>query len=145
MAPVDDGPQRLLTGIDRARAGREDGEPVVEPLQQLGHVHRPDACRGQFDRQRERVDPRADLGDDRWVELAGVQVGSRKLGPLDEQPHGRIGGEWGQRPDRLTGDTQGLTARCQHHEVRARLEELVHGLGRSVHDVLAVVEHEQMG
>ena len=85
----------------------------------------------------------ADLGDDRFVELAGVEVGRRDVGPLDEQADRSVGTERGQRPDDLAGDTQRLTARRQHDQVGARIEELVHGLRRGVHDVLAVVEDER--
>jgi hypothetical protein len=37
VAPVDDGPQGLLPVVDAARPGREQPEPVVQPIGDLLH------------------------------------------------------------------------------------------------------------
>ena len=64
VAPIDDGTQRLLSGQGRARPARQQAEPIVEPRGDLGERERPGTGRRQLDRQRQPVEPSADLGDD---------------------------------------------------------------------------------
>ncbi len=52
VAPVDAHPQRLLAVGRRSTAAREQPEPVGQPFEDLIDRHRPQPCRGEFDRQR---------------------------------------------------------------------------------------------
>ena len=63
VGPVDRGGEALVAGLRGAR-GPGEQVAVVEPLGDLGGAHRPGARGGQFDAERQPVEPSADLGDD---------------------------------------------------------------------------------
>jgi hypothetical protein len=65
VAPVDRAANGLLAGRQVARAAGEERQRVCQAGQQRLGREQLDACRGQLDRQRQAVQPLADLGD-RW-------------------------------------------------------------------------------
>ena len=132
MAPRDRRPQRRLAGIGVA-AAPEQVEPGAEPLEDLRGRERLRARGRQLDRERERVEPPAQLGD---------LVGRVELRPLAEQRHRLGGGERRHRELDLAVDAQALAARDEDGEVRARGDERGQ-LGRRRDDLLEVVDEEQ--
>ncbi len=63
VAPVDRGPQRLVAGDGRPTATGQEAEPVVQAGRDLLDRQRPDTGRRKLDRQRDAVEPAAELGD----------------------------------------------------------------------------------
>ena len=102
----------------------------LEPLGDLLDRQRPHARRGQLDRERDAVQPPADLGDRRGVlRRSGRSAGCDGTRAVDEQAHrlvlpqaSRGGGRRrepgtasdGTRPGGLAGDAQRLAAGRQH-------------------------------
>ena len=76
VAPGDGVAQRLLAGREIARAAGQQRQPALQPAQHRLGRQQPDAGRRQLDRQRQAVQPGADLGHGR-----GVLVGQREVGP----------------------------------------------------------------
>ena len=153
------------------------GEPARAPLDRaaqaqvpVGQIHRvavqiPDLsqhlrrclgaqpCRGQFQGQRQTVEPTAQRGH-----RSGVFAGDRETRPdggsaFDEQPHGRIGGQprriitvrsgqWGQRPQMFAPQPQRQPARHQDGQAWASGQQRGNGGGRRGH-VLEGVQHQQ--
>ena len=64
VAPVDRGPQRLLACRSVGGAADEEGEPLVEALEDGLRRQQPDAGGCQLDRERQAVESGADRGDD---------------------------------------------------------------------------------
>jgi hypothetical protein len=54
-----------------------------------------------------------------------------------------LAGRERQRPIHLTGDAKGLSAGSEHPEMRARVKMRIHQVCRCLHEVLAVVHHEE--
>ncbi len=143
VGPVEGGPQRLVPRRGGARAALEDAERVVEPLRQLPDRQHPDPGRGQLDRQRQPVEPGANLGDGL---LVGVGDGERRRhlpGPVLEQ-HGRVGpAKRRYRPGPLALDAEGLAAGREDAERGAVGEQALGQARAGGREVLAVVQHEQ--
>jgi hypothetical protein len=111
---------------------------------------------GELDRQREPVEPRADLGDRGGVLVAHAEVGLGSLRPLDEQGHRLVLGErlqarevrrvgHGQRRDEVLAlpvDPQGAAARHEHDELRGCAQQLAHQRG-GIGELLEVVQDEE--
>ena len=97
VAPVDDGPQRLLAGQRGARPAGEQAEPVVEPGGDLRDRERPGAGGGQLDGERQPVEPGADVGDDAVGVVGEVRAARR--------PPGRGPGRGARRRRRASGGT----------------------------------------
>ena len=137
-----------------AAAGVQDGEPVVQPAQDLFEGERPQPDRGQLDGQRQPVQPPADRRH-RVLVLAGEGEGR----------HGRSRafGEEGHRRERCPATRH---PRIRHRQRRYRenvfagrredfpagdkdpcrvdlAQQDVRQLRAGVHQVLAVVQHEQ--
>ena len=75
VAPVDQRPQRLLAGQRRAAAAGQQPEAVVQPRRDLLHRQRLHPRRRQLDRQRDAVQPLADLRHGRRVLLRECELG----------------------------------------------------------------------
>ena len=82
-APVDERVERLLARDRGPAAAGEQPEPVTEPLRDVVRRHRRDPRRGELDRERDPVEPPADLRDRRDV---GIASGRCRGGALHEQP-----------------------------------------------------------
>ena len=80
VAPVDGRSQGLLALGEVARAAAQEAEPVVEPVAQDLRREQPEAGGGELDRQRQAVEPAADLRD-----------GGRRCRPSARSPGRRRG------------------------------------------------------
>ncbi len=142
VGPVDRGGEALVAGL-RATGAAGEQVPVVEAAGHLRRAHRPHPRGGQLDRERQAVEPAADLGD-RALDLAvGVEVRPGGAGTLHEQRGGVGGGHRGQRPDLLALDAERLAARGEHDDAGAVRHHAIEQPRRGVEHVLAVVQHEQ--
>ena len=144
VAPVDDGPQRLLAGQGGARPAGQQAEPVVEPggdllrSGTLGCGRRPARWRAAARRAGRRCR--------RWRRARSSASSSgapaawaRATNSCD----GVVGGQRRHRPDGLAADPQPLAARGQEPQARAATQQVLGHLGGGGDDVLAVVEHDQ--
>ncbi len=140
IAPADRGAQRLLALRRVAGAAAEQIEPAREPVEDVLRREDLDPRRRELDRQRESVEPAADLLDDagRVVEQARVDGAGAAL----EQRDGRLGGQRAERELVLGGEMERRAAR--HHELRARrrVQDRVER-GRGVEQLLEVVHDDQ--
>jgi hypothetical protein len=122
-----------------ARAVAQQLQPALEPLEQRRQREQPRAVGGQFDRQRQPVEPAADLLDDG---LIGDPVGAGG-GDAGGEQRGRV--RHGERlhPVGMLGcQPQRRAARRQHREVPNRREQLG-DLGRVGEEALDAVEDQQ--
>lgn len=83
--PVDDGAQGLLAGQDGTAAGGEQPETVVEPVGDLPQRQHPQPGGGQFDGERQPVEPSADLGGGLRIVL-DAEPGPGGCPAVGEQP-----------------------------------------------------------
>ena len=120
VAPVDDGAQRLLPGQRRSGTTGQDAEPVVEQRGQLGERQRPEACRGQLDRQREPVEAPAHVLDHRAVVVVDGEAGLHGERTVGEDVDGGVEREPAHRHQDLARHAQRLAARGEQTEVRRR-------------------------
>ena len=138
VAPFDRRPQRLLPRREVAPRAGQHRQPPVEPGEQLAGRQDLHPGRGQLDRERQAVEPPADLGQPAVVGREPRQHGLRALPEeLDRR-------SLGQRPQRklaLAGDPQRLAARRQDAEVRACAQQ-PGDLAGGFDDLLEVVENE---
>ena len=143
VAPLHRRSQRAVARQRRAAPRGEQAEGVVEAVRDLlgrQHAH---ARRGELDRERDAVEPPADLGHGRRVARRQRERRRRGLRPLDEQLH-RLGARHRRHePRRLAAHAERLAARRQHREPRAGAQQLLGELRALLHQVLAVVEDEQ--
>ena len=136
-------------------AGRQQSEPVIDPVQQLGHAQRLHPRRRQLNRQRHPVQPRHQLRY-RWPGLpvqcethigAARPVGEQRdrLRPLHARRRVTRPGQ-GQRRQPvpgLSGHPQRLPAGRQHpHIITGRQQPGAQSRRRGDH-VLAVIQHQQ--
>ena len=87
VAPLDGRAQRLLARQRGPAAAGEQAEAVVELGQDLLDPQHAGARRRQLERQRDAVEPPADLGDGRRVGVGERELGRDLAGALDEEPH----------------------------------------------------------
>ena len=140
VAPPDDRAERAVPLVGLPTAG-EQAQLLVQRREQALGAERGRAGRGQLDRQRHAVEPGADPGHRRRV---GREVGRHGQRPVQEQPLGV--GVQGQRPyrcDVLTGQPEPLPARGEDRGVRTLGQHPLHERADLLHEMLAVVEHEQ--
>ena len=93
VAPVDGAAQGLLAGQRRPAAAGQQAEAVVQAGGDLLHREGPDPRGGQLDRQRDAVQPGADLPDQRRVPL-----GQRERRATPPAPARRTAGRPRSRP-----------------------------------------------
>ena len=145
-APVDHRAQRAVARQRGAAAAGEQPEAVVEARGELLDGHRPQPRGGQLDRQRQAVEPPADLRDRRRRartrarrrgrgrgtarsrdrrRAAGPGRGSRRRSPAARGWWRRSAGP-GRRPS-----SRSATARPRHDQVLAVVEEAGSSRGRS--------------
>ena len=147
--------QRLLPRRSVARTAGQERQPFLEPRQQRRRREDPYPCRRQLDRQRQPVQPPADLRHRRGVLRRKGEPGPDRLRPLDEEPHrfvveelfrrGRIHGRQRQRRHRVLAlgpQPERQPAGGQHSEGRGGREQLADE-GRGRNDLLEVVQHQE--
>ncbi len=124
------------------RAARQNGEPLLEPLEQGARGQRPDPGGCELDRERQAVDAPADLADNPLVLGRDVEVGLQRPSPLFEELDGGIVVERRDGKDVLAGQVQNGTARDQEHESRGAGEQLDERRRRGA-QMLDVVEDDE--
>ncbi len=140
--PVDHRAQGLLPGQQGAAAAGQQPETVVEPVGQLPRGEHPQAGRGEFDGERQAVQPPADLGAGRRV-VVDAETGAGGGPAVGEQAQCDRVGQWSDGPQHLARYGERLAARGQHRHSGAFGEQPL-GEGRCGPDhMLAVVEHQQ--
>ena len=145
--------------LGHAAVARRPAEPrsiehvsaLPEACGDLGRTHRACSRSGDLEREREPVQPPAQVHD--GIEVAAVDVHPGLPGAFEEQlhrrPHQRIGGadrrhfERRQRDHGLAGQLQRRPAGGQHGRLLADLEDAPDRAGRRLQEVLAVVDQEQ--
>ena len=90
VAPLQRRLERLLPCRRRVAAGAEHAEAVVESLRDRRRTERSQAAGGELERERQAVESKADAGNVHRVLLVEREAGRRRIGPLDEQPHGLV-------------------------------------------------------
>ena len=138
VAPLDRRAQGLLPGGRVARARGQERQALVESSEELVRAEQRDACGGQLDRERQAVQPPADLAD----RLGRPESVLHSRGSLDEQGDGVAVRQRLDRVALLRFDLQRLPARDQRLRV-GRLRQERRDRRRGLHDLLEVVEQEQ--
>jgi hypothetical protein len=153
VAPVNGGAQRAMPR-DRRAAARQQPEDIVEPVPDVARRQYPRPRGRQFERQRDAVQPPADLDDGAGVLLGQCEAGRHVRRPFHEQAHGlgcggigqRARGSYGQRrdlPRALAPHAQRLPARRQDRQPGTVAQQRVRRSSGCVHQVLAVVENKK--
>jgi hypothetical protein len=154
-APVDHRAKRALPVRCVPGSAGEQREAVVEPGQQLVDAERTHPSGGELQRERQAVQPPAD-GRDRGRGV-GVQDEPRcgGRGSLREQPHRARGAhrveiargpwqlQWWDLPEHLARHRERLPARGEDPQARCGPQQFAGERGDRVHDLLAVVEHQE--
>lgn len=121
----------------------------------MDNCEHPSSRRGQLQRQRQPVEPAADLADVGRVHGREAETGPTGQRALDEQEHGftrgdsrqvrALGrrGERGHRPGVLAVQPEHLAARHEHLQARASPKQVCAEAGARLDQVLAVVQHQQ--
>ena len=155
-APLHRGPQGALPLGQVHRAGPERIQRGRQPVQQRGRVQQPGAGGGQLDRQRQALQPPADLRHRRRVALGEGKAGPHRAGPVHEQRHRRRGrhlrdrggariGRQRQRRHRvlpLGAQPQHRAAGGQDRHPRAAGQQLAQ-VGGDLDHLLQVVQDQQ--
>ena len=129
VAPCNRRPQGLLTRLG-VPAAHEQIEPLRKTLQDLGRGQHARPGRSQLDRERQVIQPAAQLGDViAPLQLRALAEELDRLG-LRQRRH---------RILNLAADAQQLPARHQNAEIRTRLEQRTE-LRRRLHHLLEVVQ-----
>ena len=140
VAPVDRRTERALALGKVDRPLHLEREPLAERTQDLRGREDDEPRRDELDRERQPVEPAADLVDRR--ERVGWRIDAARGRELDEERRRVVDREWLERQDVLGREAQRRTARREHLEIGRAIEELgdVDG-GRR--EVLEVVEEEE--
>ena len=145
-----------MAGWGGAAALRQQPEAIVQARGELVERQGRHPRRRQLDRQRDAIEPLADLGDRRGILCGQVETRQHRCGPIDEEldrrvvchpDHagrllGRRHGERSDRPDVLAIDSQQFAARRQDADLRAIAQQGIEQAGAGIEQMLAVV-HDQ--
>ena len=138
MAPFDRRAQRPVPGLGIPRTS-EQVQPGIDPVQKLHGGKHAQPRRGQFQRERQPVQPRAEPVQDLQLHSRDAGRGSAFL-----QQHHRVGG--GQRRHRvhvLGRQLQPLPAGGQHHQPVTDSQQPDHHIRHVRQQVLGVIQHDQ--
>ena len=154
--PVDRGAQGLVALDGGTSPTGQEPEAFVETSRDLGRAHGDDSRRrGELDRERDAVEPSAQLPDrgaGRRVEHEGR---IHRLRAIDEQSPGvapderlevrrRVGyGKRAQRSHVLAVDREALAAGCQDADLWRFPQHRIDEPRRGIEQVFAVVQHEE--
>jgi hypothetical protein len=139
-----------------SRAAAEQRQPVVQTFQERHGRQRFHPRGGQFDREREAVDPVHDLGNHRQRLGGETELGSDGLRALDEQPHrarhpgilsrGRgVQRQWSNGELALAGDPESCAAGDQERHAGAETQEIAHLRPRGDHLLEVIQDQELVG
>ena len=143
MTPGDRSGERLLTGGNGARSTRKQPEPVVQFESDVFDRELPATCGRQFNRQRNAVEPAADLCHGWSVVLRQDQRAIRSARSVIEQSN-RVGLVERRNPPRhLSRHRQRLATCREHRQVWVGAKEDGDKRRAIVDQVLTVVEDEQ--
>ena len=153
VGPADRVVHRPVARVAAAAHRLQQPEALVEPAGDLGDAERPRPGRGQLDRERDAVEPSADLDDDRCGPGVEHERGIGGAGPLDEQRHrgdrgglgvgvvlGAGGGERFDRPHLLAGTASGSRLVARTETDRRFAQDPADERRDRLDQVLAVVE-----
>ena len=157
IAPVDDGPHSPVPRQCCAARRPQQRQAVVQTGGKAFDPQHLDARCGELDRQRQAVKPPADLDDQGGVRIGQREVFDDRGYPLDEQLHGgenlRLGcrqsgrrlraAERSEAVPAFTRYPERLPAGRQDVDARRSAENRRRQVGRSVNDMLAIVEQQQ--
>ena len=159
VAPVERGGERALPRRIRVAAVAQQAKALVEASRDVADRERARLRRGELDGQRDAVQPAADVRYERCVGVGQDKAGVDGPGALNEQrdrgKRQRVGDAQlfvvveerrreRRRPERrLGGDREALPARRQDRKLGTRAQERCGDPRGVLHEVLAVVEHEQ--
>ena len=157
VTPVDQRLQGLLARQRGATATGQQPEAVVQPRGNLFHHEHAHPRRRQLDRQRNAIEPRADLGERRGIRVRDRKRGLHRARPFREQLHCFILDELVQRwqltrvgrrqrghaEKRLAGNPERLAAAGQNAQLRVGMQQRVGQLGACVDQVLAIIQYQQ--
>ena len=102
VAPIEDGPHRPVPRHCRAAPRLQQRQAVVQAGGKAFDPKHLDARRGELDRQRQAVEPPANLDDQRGVRIGQREVFDDRGDTLDEQLHGGESCRLGGRQSRTT-------------------------------------------
>ena len=161
MAPIERRVQSLMARQRRSPAAGQDAEPFVEPGGERGEAERKDVRRGQFQRQRDAVEPSADRHHRRRVRIVEPERGIGRADAFDEQldrrrgqriggaagrlvrPFGRRQRQRRQAVDLLAGTAQCLPAGRQDADSGCGPDDRFGEGGGGLDDVFAIVEDQR--
>ena len=146
-----------MPGRSGAAAACQQPEPVIELCCDFFNGEDLDPRRGQLDRQRDAVEPGADLRHGGRVDRCQREPGAVRGRTVDEESDRlklcqavegrqavRIGHrEGGHAIGGFPRNPQRFLAGGQHAQLRARLQQRLHQVGAPGQHMLAVVQHEQ--
>ena len=154
-APVDGGAERLLPlgGVDAAF--HEELESVRQPGANGRRAEQVRASGRQLDRQRQAIEGEADGGDLGGGVVVDVEVGSHRVGPVDEEPHRGVRRDllradgvsrrqrqgW-HRPGELACEAERASARREDAYARGGSQHRRGELARCGQHVLTGVQHQ---
>ncbi len=140
-APVDQRPQARVPLGQPAQRVVEQCEPVREPVQQVLHGHRPQPGGGELERERQVVEPAAQL--ERAL-VVPHQAGARVLGARVQQRERGVVGQGSQAVHAFADEPQRRAGRREHRDVgRCDRQQVRDRAGGVREHVLAVVEHDE--
>jgi hypothetical protein len=157
VAPVERRAQRLLVRQRGLVAFGEEPHAVVQPRGDVVDRERAHARGGELDRERDALEPPADLAYGPGIPGRDAESRFHRRGALDEEAHRfagrdlvervraeRIGnGERRHRKLRFAGDPQRLAARGENGQAGRRLQQLPRERRAGLHEMLAVVEDQE--
>ena len=88
VTPIQRRPERLLPRWQVTRPAAQEPEPVTELFPQRLGREKPQTRRGKLDRQGQSVQPAADFKNRRRIVIGQSEVGTDRLGSVDEQLDG---------------------------------------------------------
>ena len=153
VAPLHGGRQRLLPAGRQPVPGRQQREPVIDPVQQLRHPQRLHPRRRQLDRQRHPIQPRHQPPHQRPGLPIQHEMRIRAAGPVREQRHRFgslevriIGAGHQQRRQPVPGLPRGpqrLLAGRQDPHIIAGSQQLGAQRRNRADHMLAAIQHQQ--
>ena len=142
VAPGEGRGQRLLPSGEIVRAAAEHAQPLRQPLRKRPCRKRPHACGGELDRERQAVDPGADLANGVLVLVRQLEARLHRRRALLEELQRGIRPERLHGEDVLTRQVQDGAAGDEHGQARRARQQLDEdGSGRV--EMLGVVDDEE--